>query len=128
MFFALASTDKKKSILFRYEKGGDYSNYIEPEKSPLTHCEKTITDSQNQNTNDSLKLDLVCETVSKFKEDFRLGDGSIYYRINNVNDIHVDYCEEPNPKYINCVSMRDFFSTSNTLYVKGISYDNNYLQ
>ena len=98
MFFALASTDKKKSILFRYEKGGDYSNYIEPEKSPLTHCEKTITDSQNQNTIDSLKLDLVCETVSKFKEDFRLGDGSIYYRINNVNDIHVDYCEEPNPK------------------------------
>jgi hypothetical protein len=83
---------------------------------------------QNQNTNDSLKLDLVCETVSKFKEDFRLGDGSIYYRINNVNDIYVDYCVEPDPKYINCVSMMGFFLIKNTLYVKGISYDNNYLQ
>jgi hypothetical protein len=128
IYFELASNDKKKSILFRYEKGGDYTKYIEPENSSLTHCEKIIIDSQNRNTNDNLKLDLVCQTVSKFKEDSNQGDGSIYYRVIDVDDIYVEYCEGPKPQSKDCIRMQDFLSSNSTLYVKGISYDNIYLQ
>jgi hypothetical protein len=128
--FELASTDKKKSILFRYEKGDDIIKYIEPENSPLTFCKKTITDSQNQNTNDNLKLGLDCQTVNTYKERFGQGDGSIHYRVNNVDEIYVVYCEGPKPQNKDCISMQDFVSRNSTLYVKGISYnnDNNYLR
>ena len=121
---------EKKSILFRYEKGDDIIKYIEPENSPLTFCKKTITDSQNQNTNDNLKLGLDCQTVNTYKERFGQGDGSIYYRVNNVDEIYVVYCEGPKPQNKDCISMQDFLSGNSTLYVKGISYnnDNNYLR